>query len=219
MTPANRQHHLLNFEKRMGEGLHFFPYRDFLLVYSRTKCHSRRIVAGYCRNRIMKILQLLQENLFLFYGKRFFFYNRLLSASGKRVFGHERHVGFTGNRSRRPECVLPILLKGFKRLKNRFSIPGEDPGASGRSFSIPNRDPATPGNLFESPNREYHVRKSLLENPDRNPGTPGRLFSISNRNPATSQSWQAAGRMDIMKFERLPVIFFSFSPLTFLLLV
>ncbi len=40
MIPQNRQHHLPVFEKRMKEGIHSFPYRNFLFIYNRTKCYT-----------------------------------------------------------------------------------------------------------------------------------------------------------------------------------
>ncbi len=73
MIPANRQHYLLFFEERMGEGLHFFPCRDFLLLYSRAKCYASGISSGLPGNSIGIVLQIITKSLFLFYGKRLLF--------------------------------------------------------------------------------------------------------------------------------------------------
>ncbi len=120
MTPENSQNHLLPFEEKRGEDIHFFPYMDFLLVYSRAKYYIRWILTGCCRNLTMKTLQSLYKNLFLFYGKRFFFYYHLPSVSRKCIFQNKRHSEYIDRYFNSTKYLPVILLHTFYYEKNPF---------------------------------------------------------------------------------------------------
>ncbi len=130
--------------------------------------------------RIIITLQTFKKDPFLFYGKRSFFYNRLLFASCKRVFRHKRHFGFIGNYFRTPEGVLQILLREFKRLTCLFSIPNKQLYRRKTLFENPNREYRRRKALFKNLNREYRRWKPLFKNPNREYHDKDRLFENKN---------------------------------------
>ncbi len=124
IRPVNRQTYLLTFEKRMGEGIRFFPCRDFMPLYNRTKNDAPDVWMDLCVYRIENALQIRNKSLFLFYGKRLLFYDGFPSASGERIFrrkGRPKYIERyfmtlewlqqTSNRDHSPKDWLPQIAR------------------------------------------------------------------------------------------------------------
>ncbi len=115
MTPDNRQNHLPVFEKKIGEGIHFFLCRDFLLLYSWGKLYAPDIWADLCRSRIIIALQILHKSLFLFYGKRFLFYwGDAMRCVSMYIFRHKGHTGYIDLDFKMQEWDSRIAKKGIQ---------------------------------------------------------------------------------------------------------
>ncbi len=193
IQPENRQHHLPAFEKRMEEGIGFFPCRDFLLLHSRAKLYGRDIWTDLCRSGIIALLHTLTKSLFLFYGKGLLFYCHPLPDSGKCIFRDKRYSNYIERYFKIPEWILGISDKKFPGKGRLNHISGNQSGSQGRLSHISGNQSGSPGRLNHisgnesgSPGRLNHFSGKQSGSPGRlnhfsgnQSGSPGRLSHIS----------------------------------------
>ncbi len=196
LKPQKRQNYHLIFEEKIKEGIHYFHCRDFLLFHDSAKLYSPGIRTDCCKKKIVFVFKLFYMNLFLFYGKRFFFYCRNLACHVSTYIFHHGHSGYIGRYFRqetnrlsaigrcfdRKKYLSVILLQQLYRYKILFENENKPLYAYKTLFGNKNKPLYAYKTLFENENKPLYAYKTLFWNRNRTLYGYKALFENQNRN-------------------------------------